>query len=215
MHKGSIGVAPEGLPFIFLLGLTSLVFAIIKCWPIAILFLIATWFTGHFFRDPERIVPSEPGVAICPADGKIVRIEPRPDPITGEKRTCISVFMSVFNVHVNRAPVACRVEAIRYFPGAFFNAALDKASTDNERCAYLLRDAEEKTWVVVQIAGLIARRIVCRVAEGDSLSRGERFGMIRFGSRVDLYVPPDYSAVVTLGETVHAGETILARRFRT
>ncbi len=214
MHKGSIGVAPEGLPFLFLLGLTSLVFAAIGCWPVALIFLVATWFAGHFFRDPERVVPTEADVAVCPADGKVVRVEPRPDPITGENRTCISIFMNLFNVHVNRVPVSGRVESIRYFPGAFFNAALDKASTENERCAYLLRDAEGRPWVFVQIAGLIARRIVCRVEEGDSLARGERFGMIRFGSRVDLYLPPDYSAVVTVGDTVLAGESILARKFR-
>ena len=122
--------------------------------------------------------------------------------------------MNVFNVHVNRTPVAGRVETIRYFPGAFFNAALDKASTDNERCAYLVHDAEDRPWVMVQIAGLIARRIVCRVEEGDALARGERFGMIRFGSRVDLYLPPDYRAVVTVGDAVSAGESILARKFR-
>lgn len=214
MHKGSIGVAPEGMPFLFLLGLSSLVFAAIGCWPVAMILLIATWFAGHFFRDPERVVPTEPDVAVCPADGKVVRVEPRPDPITGESRTCISIFMNVFNVHVNRAPVAGRVETIRYFPGAFFNAALDKASTDNERCAYLVRDGEDRPWVMVQIAGLIARRIVCRVEEGDALARGERFGMIRFGSRVDLYLPPDYSAVVTVGDAVSAGESILARKFR-
>lgn len=119
MHKGSIGVAPEGMPFLFLLGLSSLVFAAIGCWPVAMILLIATWFAGHFFRDPERVVPTEPDVAVCPADGKVVRVEPRPDPITGESRTCISIFMNVFNVHVNRTPVAGRVETIRYFPGAF------------------------------------------------------------------------------------------------
>ena len=122
--------------------------------------------------------------------------------------------MNVVNVHVNRMPVAGKIEAIRYFPGAFFNAALDKASTDNERCAYLVRDEEDRPWVMVQVAGLVARRIVCRVEEGDSLARGERYGMIRFGSRVDLYLPPDYSAVVTNGDVVTAGESILARKFR-
>ena len=109
---------------------------------------------------------------------------------------------------------AGRVEAIRYFPGKFFNAALDKASTDNERCAYLVRDDGGRPWVMVQVAGLIARRIVCRVEEGDTLARGERYGMIRFGSRVDLYLPPDYSAVVTNGDVVAAGESILARKFQ-
>ena len=109
---------------------------------------------------------------------------------------------------------AGRVEAIRYFPGKFFNAALDKASTDNERCAYLVRDDGGRSWVMAQVAGLIARRIVCRVEEGDTLARGERYGMIRFGSRVDLYLPPDYSAVVANGDVVAAGESILARKFQ-
>lgn len=214
MRKANIGVAPEGLPFLFLLALTTLTFAALRCWPLALLFLIFTWFAGHFFRDPERVVPSEADVAVSPADGRIVRVEPRADPITGEVRPCISIFMNVVNVHVNRMPVAGTIEAIRYFPGAFFNAALDKASTDNERCAYLVRDGEERPWVMVQVAGLVARRIVCRVEEGDALARGERYGMIRFGSRVDLYLPPDYSAVVTNGDVVTAGESILARKFQ-
>lgn len=214
MRKANIGVAPEGLPFLFLLALTTLTFAALRCWPLALLFLISTWFAGHFFRDPERVVPTEADVAVSPADGRIVRVEPKADPITGEVRPCVSIFMNVVNVHVNRMPVAGTIEAIRYFPGAFLNAALDKASTDNERCAYLVRDGEERPWVMVQVAGLVARRIVCRVEEGDALARGERYGMIRFGSRVDLYLPPDYSAVVTNGDVVTAGESILARKFR-
>ena len=213
MRKANIGVAPEGLPFLFLLALTTLTFAALRCWPLALLFLVFTWFAGHFFRDPERVVPTEADAAVSPADGRIVRVEPKADPITGEVRPCISIFMNVVNVHVNRMPVAGKIEAIRYFPGAFFNAALDKASTDNERCAYLVRDEEDRPWVMVQVAGLVARRIVCRVEEGDSLARGERYGMIRFGSRVDLYLPPDYSAVVTNGDVVTAGESILARKF--
>lgn len=214
MRKASIGVAPEGLPFLFLLGLTALTFAALRCWPMALLFLVLTWFSGHFFRDPERVVPSEPDVAVSPADGRVVRVEPKADPITGEVRPCISIFMNLCNVHVNRSPVAGRVEQIRYFPGAFFNASLDKASTDNERCAYLVRDGEDRPWVMVQIAGLLARRIVCRAEEGDTLARGERYGLIRFGSRVDLYLPPDYSAVVANGDVVTAGESILARKFQ-
>ena len=214
MRKANIGVAPGGLPFLFLLALTTLTFAALRCWPLAVLFLVFTWFAGHFFRDPERVVPTEADAAVSPADGRIVRVEPKADPITGEVRPCISIFMNVVNVHVNRMPVAGKIEAIRYFPGAFFNAALDKASTDNERCAYLVRDEEDRPWVMVQVAGLVARRIVCRVEEGDSLARGERYGMIRFGSRVDLYLPPDYSAVVTNGDVVTAGESILARKFR-
>ena len=120
--------------------------------------------------------------------------------------------MNVFSVHVNRVPVACTVESIRYFPGKFFNASLDKASTDNERCAWQLRDNEGRQWSMVQIAGLVARRIVCRAEEGDNLARGQRYGMIRFGSRVDLYLPQGYVAATQLGEQVYAGQSIVARR---
>ncbi len=143
----------------------------------------------NFFRDPERVVPYEDDVAVSPADGRIIRIERRIDPVTGESRQCVCVFMNVFNVHVNRAPVTGTISAIKYHPGKFFNASLDKASTDNERCEYQVTDANGDTWTFVQIAGLVARRIVCRVERGDELTRGERFGMIRFGSRVDLYLP--------------------------
>ena len=115
---------------------------------------------------------------------------------------------------VRPSPDGWRPSGSSYFPGKFFNAALDKASTDNERCAYLVRDDGGRSWVMVQVAGLIARRIVCRVEEGDTLARGERYGMIRFGSRVDLYLPPDYSAVVANGDVVAAGESILARKFQ-
>ena len=185
MRKGNIGVAPEGLPFLFLLALTALAFAALRFWPLALVFLVLTWFSGHFFRDPERVVPSEDDIAVSPADGRVIRVEPKADPITGEVRPCISIFMNVF-----------------------------KASPDNERCAYLVRDDGGRSWVMVQVAGLIARRIVCRVEEGDTLARGERYGMIRFGSRVDLYLPPDYSAVVANGDVVAAGESILARKFQ-
>ena len=119
--------------------------------------------------------------------------------------------MNVFSVHVNRAPVAGTVEGIRYFPGAFVNAAFDKASTHNERCAYSMRDADGNPWTMVQIAGLIARRIVCRVDEGDALARGERYGMIRFGSRVDLYLPQGYVVATRIGEQVFAGQSVVAR----
>ena len=213
MHKGSIGVAPEGLPFLFLLGLTTLVFAALRWWPPALIGLAATWMCGHFYRDPERIVPTQPDVAVSPADGRIIRVEPSHDPVSGDPRTKISIFMNVLNVHVNRSPVACRVERIEYDPGAFFNASLDKAASDNEQCLYLLRDKEDRPWVMVQVAGLVARRIVCRVKEGTALERGDRYGMIRFGSRLDLYLPPDYSPTVILGDLVHAGESVVARRF--
>lgn len=178
----------------------------------ALLFLVLLWFSCHFFRDPERVTPQDAGLCVSPADGRVIRIEPAEDPITGERRTRISVFMNVFSVHVNRMPITGKIEAIRYFPGKYFNAAWDKASTDNERCAYLVRGEDGAALTMVQIAGLIARRIVCRVDEGDELARGERFGMIRFGSRVDLYVPSEYTVTTTIGEKVYAAESVLARK---
>lgn len=211
MRQGKIGIAPEGCPFLVLCAFSTLIFAIIGCWPVAVILLAFTWFAGHFFRDPERVVPTAAGLAVSPADGKIVKIQPMPDPFTGMPRTCISVFMNVFNVHVNRTPVAGKITAIAYHPGKFLNAAWDKASHDNERCAYAI-EGEDGAFAMVQIAGLVARRIVCRVEEGEELKRGERFGMIRFGSRVDLYLPEGYIPRVAAGERVLAGQTVLAGR---
>ncbi len=211
MRQPSIGIAPEGLPFLFLCAFTAVIFALIKCWPAAVIFLLLTWFSGHFFRDPERVAPTSAGLVISPADGKVIKIRPMPDPFTGEMRPCLSIFMNVFNVHVNRSPVAGTVKAIQYHPGAFVNASFDKASADNERCAYAL-EGPDGSFSMVQIAGLIARRIVCRAEEGDALRRGERFGLIRFGSRVDLYLPEDYLLSVKIGDAVFAGQTVVARR---
>lgn len=212
MHKPSIGLAPEGAPFLGLLAVTALCFAALD-WEVATLaVVILLWFAGHFFRDPERVVPQDEGLAVSPADGKIIRIAERDDPFTGETRMCVSIFMNVFNVHVNRSPVAGEVTGIRYFPGAFVNASWDKASTDNERCAWQVRDADGASWTFVQIAGLVARRIVARAEQGDALERGERFGLIRFGSRVDLYLPRGYDPAVGIGEAVFAGQSVVARR---
>jgi len=210
MHKPSVGIAPEGLPFIFLLALTSMVFALVGCWPMAVLSLVCTWFVGHFFRDPERVPPEEPNAAVSPADGRVIRIEERPAPFGDGTRQCVSIFMNVFNVHVNRSPVSGTVERIRYIPGAFFNASLDKSSEKNERCVWRLRDAQDNVWDMVQIAGLVARRIVPRAETGDKLARAERYGLIRFGSRVDLYLPETYRCAVNLGDKVVAGETVIA-----
>ena len=212
MRTPSPGITPEGGPVIGLCVLASLVFAILGWAAPALIFLLLTLFSCHFFRDPERVVPAGPDMAVSPADGKIIKIAMMPDPFTNESRQCISVFMNVFNVHVNRSPVAGRVAAIAYHPGKYINAAFDKASSDNERCAYALEDAAGDSWTMVQIAGLIARRIVCRVDPGDSLDRGQRFGMIKFGSRVDLYLPEGYSPVVGIGQKVLAGQTVLAAR---
>ncbi len=212
MKQPSCSITREGYPVIFLTALGALVFAMLGCAVMAVIFFILCWFSLNFFRDPERVVPDEDGVAVSPADGRIVKIERREDPMTGENRLCVCIFMNVFNVHVNRVPVAGTITGIRYHAGKFFNASLDKASKDNERCTYQLTDADGRTWTFVQIAGLVARRIVCRTDRGDSLARGERFGMIRFGSRVDLYLPDGYIPTVALGDTVLAGQSLVARR---
>ncbi|HIW00671.1 MAG TPA: phosphatidylserine decarboxylase family protein [Candidatus Desulfovibrio intestinipullorum] len=205
-------LTPEGYPAIFFSALGALVFAMLDCPVLAVLFFVLCWFALNFFRDPERVVPDEEKIAVSPADGRVVKLERREDPISGENRLCICIFMNVFNVHVNRVPVQGTITDIKYYPGKFFNASLDKASKDNERCAYQLTDEQGQTWTFVQIAGLIARRIVCRVEKGDTLARGERFGMIRFGSRVDLYVPDGYIPTVSCGQEVLGGQTVIARR---
>lgn len=212
MHKPSIGLSLEGIPFVFLTTIATLTFALLGCWIVSSLLLIVLFLVLNFFRDPERVIPQEAHVAVSPADGKVIKITTMPDPLTGEDRTAICVFMNVFNVHVNRMPVAGRVARISYFGGKFVNASFDKASTDNERNAVLVEDAEGKTWTMVQIAGLIARRIICWAEAGDSLARGQRFGLIKFGSRVDLYIPNNYEAAVRIGEKVFAGQTVLARK---
>lgn len=128
MRKPSVGMAPEGVPFILLSAFSSMIFAIISLWPAAVILLAVSWVSCHFFRDPERVTPKETGVAVSAADGKVIKIERIPDPFTGELRTCICVFMNLFNVHVNRMPVDAEITGITYFPGKFFNASLDKAS---------------------------------------------------------------------------------------
>jgi phosphatidylserine decarboxylase len=212
MYKPSIGLSLEGLPFIFFTTIATLTFALLHSWFMALLLLVALFFVLNFFRDPERVVPREPDAAVSPADGKVIKVETMRDPLTGEDRTAICVFMNVFSVHVNRMPVAGSIARISYFGGKFLNASFDKASTDNERNALLIEDADGRNWTVVQIAGLIARRIICWGEEGDSLARGQRFGLIRFGSRVDLYLPAEYAPCVHIGEKVFAGQTILARK---
>lgn len=168
----------------------------------------------YFFRDPLRITPAREGLVVSPADGIVSMIEKAvPPPEIGMPNvalTRISVFMSVFNCHVNRAPIRGRIAAIGYRPGKFFNASLDKASTDNERNSLCIEMADGRQLAVVQIAGLVARRIVCFVSEGQEMQTGERIGLIRFGSRLDVYLPEGVHPLVSLGQTMIAGETVLA-----
>jgi phosphatidylserine decarboxylase len=212
MRKPGPGVAPEGFPLIGLAAFAALVFALLDFCVPAVFFLVLAAFCLHFFRDPERVTPQAPGLAVSPADGRVTAVTPRPDPFSGTARPCVSIFMNVFNVHVNRSPVEASVKAVVHHPGLFLNASLDKASKDNERCAYLLEDADGALWSVVQVAGLIARRIVCRAEEGDRLARGERLGLIKFGSRLDVYLPEGWSPAVSPGDRVLAGLTALARK---
>jgi len=164
----------------------------------------------QFFRDPARAIPGDPNAVLSPADGKVVRVEQARDPYLQRDALKISVFMNVFNVHSNRSPVDGTVVAAWYHAGSFLNAALDKASLDNERNALHVRCATGRDVTCVQVAGLIARRILCYVKAGDTLTRGQRFGFIRFGSRVDVYLPPDARPKVGVGDAVFATETIIA-----
>lgn len=168
----------------------------------------------YFFRDPERVTPDRPDLVVSPADGIVSLIEPAVPPaelgMPDVPLTRVSVFMSVFNCHINRAPVAGKVQAVAYRPGKFFNASLDKASADNERNSLCIRMDDGRDLAVVQIAGLVARRIVCFVKSGDALETGERFGLIRFGSRLDVYLPEGVDPMVSIGQTMVAGETVLA-----
>ena len=167
-------------------------------------------FVLQFFRDPARTVPNSPNAVLSPADGRIVVVEKTQD-VYGEREALkISVFMNVFNVHSNRSPVDGKVESVHYFPGKFVNADLDKASLENERNALIITAENGQKVTCVQVAGLIARRILCYVKSGEALRRGERFGFIRFGSRVDVYLPLSAKPKVTVGDKVYATETVLA-----
>jgi phosphatidylserine decarboxylase len=176
--------------------------------------VILTIWCYYFFRDPKRVVPTREGLIISPADGVVSLIEKATPPeelgVGTDPLLRVSVFMNVFNCHVNRAPIAGLIKAAAYRPGKFLNASLDKASSDNERSSICIEMADGRQIVVVQIAGLVARRILGFVQKGQSLRTGERFGLIRFGSRVDVYLPDGVAPLVTLGQATIAGETVIA-----
>ena len=204
---------PEGYRFVGIFALLTLV--LFALWePLGWLGLGLTIWCYYFFRDPVRSVPLAPGLVVSPADGVVSLIETvAPPPELGmgpEQLTRVSVFMNVFNCHVNRMPVGGRLVAIAYRPGKFFNASLDKASSDNERNGLAIEMADGRKIAVVQIAGLVARRIVCFAKQGQALETGARFGLIRFGSRLDVYLPSGVAPLVGLGQTMVAGETVLA-----
>lgn len=203
-------IAREGWPFLAASAIAAIAATFFAGWlwasPLWLIFV----FVLQFFRDPPRIVPGDAKSVLSPADGRIVVIEPAHDPWLNRETLKISVFMNVFNVHSNRSPVDCEVRGRWYHPGKFINADLDKASTENERNALHLRTADGQDITCVQVAGLIARRILCYVDAGTKLVRGQRYGFIRFGSRVDLYLPKDVRVKVGVGDTVRATSTILA-----
>jgi phosphatidylserine decarboxylase len=204
---------PEGWKFVPAFAAVTLLLFLI--WdPLGWIGLLLTVWCYYFFRDPKRAVPENAGLMVSPADGVVSLIE-RAVPPEGlgfgpEPLVRVSVFMSVFNCHVNRAPIAGKVTAVVYRPGKFFNASLDKASEENERNALAIEMADGRKIAVVQIAGLVARRILCWTKPGDRLSTGERFGLIRFGSRLDVYLPEGVEPQVALGQTTVAGETVIA-----
>ena len=207
----------EGWLFIALFAAVNLLAFVFSAWLGVILLPLTLWCVA-FFRDPERKTPEGPDLIICPADGRLLPVTeavPPPELGLGERaRPRLSIFMNVFNVHVNRNPVSGTVIAKFYRPGKFFNASFDKASVYNERMSLRLRpegDDGSRDLAVVQIAGLVARRIVCDLAQGQGVQRGARFGIIRFGSRVDVYLPPGAVITAEAGRMVRAGETILAR----
>ena len=171
---------------------------------------LAALFVLQFFRDPAREIPGDARTVVSPADGRVIAVERVRDPYLERSAIKVSVFMNVFNVHSNRSPVDGKVQKRWYHPGSFVNAALDKASEENERNALWLRTDGGADVTCVQVAGLIARRILCYVGEGDSLARGQRFGFIRFGSRVDIYLPEDSNLVAALGDKVYASSTVIA-----
>ena len=203
-------IAREGWPFIAI----SLVVALaVSAW--CLIWSIPLWiifiFVVQFFRDPAREIPQDADAVLSPADGRVIKVERTQDPYGEREAILVSVFMNVFNVHSNRSPVDGKVGKIQYFPGKFVNADMDKASTENERNAVVLTTRDGQTVTFVQVAGLIARRILCYIKEGDVLSRGQRYGFIRFGSRVDVYLPLSATVKVSIGDKVSATETILAR----
>ena len=202
-------IAREGWPFLAAAVIAAAVATALGGWW-SLPFWLAALFVLQFFRDPPREVPAGEGLVLSPADGRIVQVGEARDEYLKRDSVKISVFMNVFNVHSNRSPVDGTVEGVWYFPGRFVNADLDKASTDNERNAVHLRTPDGRDVACVQVAGLIARRILCYVGRGDRLVRGQRYGFIRFGSRVDVYLPPGSRPRVAIGDRVSATSTVLA-----
>ena len=203
-------IAREGWPFLaitLILAIAATVWCAAWSIPLWIIFI----FVLQFFRDPAREIPQQADAVLSPCDGRVIKVERAQDPYGQRDAILISVFMNVFNVHSNRSPVDGTIQKVQYFPGKFVNADLDKASLENERNAIVLNTDGGQTVTFVQVAGLIARRILCYVKADDVLSRGQRYGFIRFGSRVDVYLPLSANVKVSIGDKVSATTTILAQ----
>ncbi|CAB3785762.1 phosphatidylserine decarboxylase [Pararobbsia alpina] len=203
-------IAREGWPFIAIAAVLALLIMALAGFGWSVPFWLLTIFVVQFFRDPPRPIPTQENAVLCPADGRVVAVETSRDPHADREALKISVFMNVFNVHSQRSPVDGAVIKADYFPGSFLNAALDKASLENERNALVIATASGHTVTAVQVAGLVARRILCYVRMGEPLTRGQRYGFIRFGSRVDVYLPLGSRPRVSIGEKVYASSTVLA-----
>ncbi len=205
-------IARPGIPFIATAAFATAVLALLGITSLTLLGLVATLFICYFFRDPDRVIPDVPGAIVSPADGKIIRVEQhQQSPYTSGPCRKISIFMSVFNVHVNRIPFSGKIKRIAYYPGKFFSANLDKASQLNEHNAVYLQTDTDQDICFVQIAGLVARRIICNIQEGETVVRGQRFGLICFGSRLDVYLPADASIEVNTGDIVKAGTSVIGK----
>tara|TARA_B100000963_G_scaffold187128_1_gene162839 strand:- start:963 stop:1610 length:648 start_codon:yes stop_codon:yes gene_type:complete len=204
----------EGYKFLVISGIITIVFYIFSDF-LALLGLLLTIWVYYFFRDPERITIDDDNYLVSPADGEVIKVEevdgPKELNLENKKFRKISIFMNVFDCHVNRTPCAGKIEEILYKPGKFLNASLDKASEDNERNYYKIKDNQNNNIILVQIAGLVARRIVCEASKDQELIQGERVGMIRFGSRADIYYE-NYEPLVKVGQRAISGETLLAKK---
>jgi len=212
MRNHNQPVAVEGYPFIALFAFITLVFSLLEWSFLALICLFLTLFTVYFFRNPDRMIPQEDDIVVAPADGKVVYVgKVSEDRFLHGEVYKVSIFMSVFNVHVNRVPISGTVVDQFYTKGRFMNASLDKASTENEQAGMVIEDRNKNRFLVVQIAGLVARRIVTYPIIGDMLERGQRYGLIRFGSRVDVYMPVEAQLQVSLGDRCIGGETIISR----
>ena len=205
-------IAREGYPLIFAVGIIALLAFLAGWMPLGIILGLIALAVAAFFRDPERQAPVGEGLVVSPADGKVVTIAGvKGDPLFLGSATRVSIFLSPLDVHINRTPVEGKIAKITYQPGKFLAAYKEEAAQRNEQNALSIVDSKGRTWGVVQIAGVIARRIICRAKQGDQLARGERFGLIMFGSRTDTYLPEGCQVAVTEGQRVKGGETVLAR----